>query len=108
MLRNSKHFERWLVIAVTIVLVCCTQAQAGKPVKASYTIVPFMPQSIDTVRSVITDLNEAGQAVGIADVDLSPAGSRAVHYEIVTDEYTVLHHRAGKQPCVLVEKWRDD
>ena len=94
MCRHRKRMWRWTAIAVTIGLYCCSEANAKKPPKPrggpAYTIVPFSPLGIESIRSTVTDLNEVGQAVGFAEIDGSQAGNLAVHYDISTGVYTVL------------------
>ena len=86
-----------LAIALAIGLVSPPMAFADKPPKPpkpgdepAYTIVPFSPPSVASIRSMVTDLNETGQAVGFVEIDNSPSGYRAVHYDIVTGNYTLL------------------
>jgi probable HAF family extracellular repeat protein len=96
MFRHAKGMGRWLAIAVTIGLLCCSQALAKKPPTPpsgsgpAYTIMPFFPPDLESVRSQVTDLNELGHAVGFAELENSPAGYRAVHLDITTGVYTEL------------------
>jgi probable HAF family extracellular repeat protein len=97
MLRYLKNVRLWLAIAVATCLVCSSQALAKKPPKppsddsdAAYTIVPFLPPDFESVSSHVADFNETGQAVGLAEVDGTPAGDCAVHLDIATHEYSVL------------------
>lgn len=55
-----------------------------------YTIVPFLPPDTDSISSIVTDLNDRGQAVGSVTVSGSSAGSNAVHFDLESGKYTTL------------------
>ena len=109
MLRNLKHVGRWLAIAVAIGLFCCAQALAKKPPQppsddsgAAYTIVPFLapvpPPNSESVHSLVLDLNDQGDAVGVEDFreELPDGGYQtvqwALHLDKATGTYTQLQN----------------
>ena len=81
MFRNLKRTWRWIAIAVTIGLVCCSAALAGKPAKISYTIVK-LDDGDGTWRCYPQDVNILGDVVGY--VDNAATSERSAAYWKVT------------------------
>jgi len=85
---------RWTIsVALAVGLLCSSTAWAKKPPKPEepaegYTIIPFMPAGSTSIRSVVGDLNEQAEAVGT--LEYADGVREAVHFDIITDQYTPL------------------
>ena len=91
MFSNSKRMARWIAIAVTIGLVCSTQALAKKPPVppdddgAAYDLVVLAPPDVQITGSYAYDLDEAGNVVGYY---LDSDGERnGFHYNRAQDSW---------------------